>query len=138
MTSQTPIWRHRQTFLILSCFVVKFSYWPKFYVNIITSSRVMGVMAIFLYKGLSRDLEIEITTLEFCPKSGDWGKLGIPNLSRMSLKKCYWMLQNATISFIIFWDFSMFYQIFLSAQVKRWAIITHELPNDLRLRILGN
>ena len=51
----------------------------------------------------------------------------------------------ATISFIIFWDFSMFYQIFLSPQVKWWAIITykeyelpHELPNDLRLRILGN
>ena len=45
---------------------------------------------------------------------------------------------EATISFIIFWDFSMFYQIFLSPQVKRWAIITykhgiyqllHELPN---------
>ena len=45
----------------------------------------------------------------------------------------------------------MFYQIFLSLQVKRYAIITykhgiyelpHELPNDLRLRIflrkLGN
>ena len=39
----------------------------------------------------------------------------------------------------------MFYQIFLSPQVKRWAIITYkhgiydlprELPNDLRLRIL--
>ena len=39
----------------------------------------------------------------------------------------------------------MFYQIFLSPQVKRWAIFTykhgiyelpHELPNDLRLRIL--
>ena len=41
----------------------------------------------------------------------------------------------------------MFYQIFLSAQVKQWAIITYKhgiyelpykLPNDLRLRILGN
>ena len=44
----------------------------------------------------------------------------------------------------------MFYQIFLSPQVKRWTIITrkdgiyellHELPNDLRLkdlRKLGN
>ena len=39
------------------------------------------------------------------------------------------------------------YQIFFSPQVKQWAIITykhgiyelpHELPNDLRLRILGN
>ena len=51
------------------------------------------------------------------------------------------------IIFIIFWDFLMFYQIFLSPQVKRCAIITHkhgmyelphELPNDLRLRRLGN
>ena len=41
----------------------------------------------------------------------------------------------------------MFYQIFYSPQVKRYAIITykrgmyelpHKLPNDLRLSILGN
>ena len=41
----------------------------------------------------------------------------------------------------------MLYQFFLSAQVKQWAIITykhgifelpHELPNDLRPKILGN
>ena len=41
----------------------------------------------------------------------------------------------------------MFYQIFLSQQVKLWSIITceharyelsHELPNELRLRILEN
>ena len=46
-----------------------------------------------------------------------------------------------TIIFIIFWDFLMFYQIFLSQQVKQFAIITfkhsiyelpHKLPNDLR------
>ena len=45
----------------------------------------------------------------------------------------------------MFWEFSMFYQIFLSPQVKRWAIITykhgiyelpHELPDELRLRKL--
>ena len=41
----------------------------------------------------------------------------------------------------------MFYQILLSPQVKRYAIIiykhgiyelSYELPNDVRLRILGN
>ena len=37
----------------------------------------------------------------------------------------------------------MFYQIFLSPQVKRCAIITYkhginQWPSDLRLRILGN
>ena len=30
---------------------------------------------------------------------------------------------RSTISFIIFWDFSMFYQIFLSPQVKRWRLL---------------
>ena len=30
------------------------------------------------------------------------------------------------ISFIIFWDFPMFYQIFLLPQVKRWATITYK------------
>ena len=43
--------------------------------------------------------------------------------------------------------FLMLYQIFFSPEVKQWAIITykhgiyelpHELPNDFRLRILGN
>ena len=52
-----------------------------------------------------------------------------------------------TILVIIFWDFLMFYQIFFSPQVKRIVIISnknvlyelpHELPNYLRLRILGN
>ena len=49
----------------------------------------------------------------------------------------------AAIFFIIFWDFLMFHQIFLSPQVKRCAIITykhgiyelpHELTKVLRLR----
>ena len=52
-----------------------------------------------------------------------------------------------TIIFIIFSGFLMFYQIFFSPQVKQWTIITyrhgiyklpHELPKDLRFRILGN
>ena len=52
---------------------------------------------------------------------------------------CKW--NWATISFTIFWDFSMFYQIFLSVQLKLWPIITykhgiyefpHVLLNDLR------
>ena len=52
-----------------------------------------------------------------------------------------------TIIFIIFCDFLMFYQVFLSPEVKKCAVITnkhgiyelpHEFPDDLRLRILGN
>ena len=36
----------------------------------------------------------KIPTSELCPISGDWGKLGIPNLARIALIKYYWMLQN--------------------------------------------
>ena len=48
---------------------------------------------------------------------------------------------------IILWDILNFYQILLLVQVKRSAIISNkqgvyelpdELPDDLRLRILGN
>ena len=54
---------------------------------------------------------------------------------------------NATITFLKFRDFLMFYQIFLSSQVKWFVVIIykhgmyelpHELPNDLRLRKSGN
>ena len=45
--------------------------------------------------------------------------------------------------FIILWDFLMVDHIFISLQVKRSVIISnkhaiHNLPNDLRLRILEN
>ena len=40
----------------------------------------------------------EIPPSEFCPISGDWGKLWIPNLARMFLIECYWMLQNSRVT----------------------------------------
>ena len=48
------------------CFVclVKFSYWSKFHVNIITGSRIM---AILFYKGLTRNLEIGNTLVWVLP-----------------------------------------------------------------------
>ena len=57
------------------------------------------------------------------------------------------VIEWSIIFFIIFWDFLMFYQFFLSPQVKRWEIIIykrgiymlpHELPKEFRLRVLGN
>ena len=56
-------------------------------------------------------------------------------------------LAMATTTFIIFWDFLIFYQIFLSPQVKRCGFFTyklviceliHRLSNDLKLRISGD
>ena len=62
-------------------------------------------MTISFYKGFTkseRNPEIG-TRSEFCPISGDWGKLRIPNLARMSLIKCYCMLLNAEVTaFTIF------------------------------------
>ena len=57
------------------------------------------------------------------------------------------MLNKATTMFKIFSDILIDEQIFFSPQVKGSMIISnehgihelpHELPNDLRLRILGN
>ena len=40
----------------------------------------------------------EIPPSEFCPISGDWDKFWIPNLARMFLIECYWMLQNSRVT----------------------------------------
>ena len=40
----------------------------------------------------------EIPLSEFCPIFGDWGELSIPNLARMSLIECYWMLKNLRVT----------------------------------------
>ena len=75
--------------------LVKFSYRSKFHLCIITGS---GVMAILFIKDWPEIRKLEIPLSEFCPISGDWGKLEIPNLARMSLIQCYWMLQNAKVT----------------------------------------
>ena len=62
-------------------------------------------------------------------------------------KKKKKLIDKFSVVFIIFWDLLMFYQILLSPKVKQSAIICnkhgiyklpHKLPNDLRLRTLGN
>ena len=82
------------------------------------------------------------TSSVFNRKYSFWEKL----VQKIKIVSLCWNLVSKMIS-IIFWDFLKFYQIFLSLQVKWYAIITyktsiyqlpHELPNDLRLRILGN
>ena len=78
MTSQFADMTSSSIFLGRFAFLVKFSYWSKFHVNIITGS---GVMIIFFDKRLTSILEIGIAPSEFCLISGDWGEVGIPNLA---------------------------------------------------------
>ena len=39
----------------------------------------------------------EIPSFDFCSISGDWSRLGIPNLAQMSLLKYYWMLRKIRV-----------------------------------------
>ena len=59
--------------------LVKFSYWSKFHVNIITGS---GVMTISFYKGffITEIRRSKIPPSDFYSISGDWGEQGIPSL----------------------------------------------------------
>ena len=63
-------------FLGLIFFLVKLSYWVKFYINIITSSEVMTM---FFYKGLIWNPEIRNTSVWVFPNVWRLGTLGIPN-----------------------------------------------------------
>ena len=82
-------------FLTLFVCLLKFSYWYKFHLDIITSS---GVMTIYFVRDWPEIQKLKIPPSEFCPISGDWGMLEIPNLVGMFLMKCYWMLQNARVT----------------------------------------
>ena len=63
---------------------------------LVTGARFMSLLLLVLEFGdffFIRDLpeiqKSEISQSEFCPISGDWGELGIPNLTPMSLIKGY-------------------------------------------------
>ena len=90
-------------FLMLLCFFCHFGYWFKFYVNIIAGS---WITAIFLYKGLTRNAEIENPTI--CVLSNIWrlgqvrdGKFGKNVSNKMLLNAarcqgcsiwCFWVI----------------------------------------------
>ena len=106
-------WRHS----LLKCiYIVKFfwrgfvslvmvSYWPKFHFNIITVPELWQFTFIRDWPEIRK---LEIPPFEFCPLSGDYGKLEILNLVQTPLIKSHWMLQNARVTaFIVsevFWN----------------------------------
>ena len=53
------------------------------------SSLVLELWQFSLIRNWPEIRKSEIPPSEFCPISGDWGELGIPNLARMSLIKRY-------------------------------------------------
>ena len=96
-----PTWRQHQFFW--RCFVslIKFSYWSKFHVNIITGS---GIMTIFFYKGLTRNPEIGNTPVWVLPNI--W-RVGRVMDTTFGANVCNRMLLNSAkfqgYSFYRFW-----------------------------------
>ena len=78
VTSSSIFWRCR-------AFLIKFSYYSQFHVNVIAGS---GVITTFVYKGLNKNPEISNTPL--------WVLYNICRLGRVRDTK--WMLQNARIT----------------------------------------
>ena len=62
------------------------------------SSLVLELWQFSFIKDWPEIRKLEIPPSEFCPISGDWGELWIPNLAWMSLIECYWMLQNSRVT----------------------------------------
>ena len=74
--------------------LVKYSYWSKFHVNIITGS---GIITIFFYKGLTRNPEIGNTPVWVLPNIWRLGQV-MDTKFGMSPIKYYWMLQNFRVT----------------------------------------
>ena len=62
------------------------------------SSLVLELWQFSFIKDWPEIRKSETPPSEFCPISGDWGELWIPNLVRMSLIECYCMLQNSRVT----------------------------------------
>ena len=104
-------------------FLVKFSYWSKFHVNVFTGS---GVMTVSFERDWPEIQKSEIPPSEFWPISGDYGKLWIPSLVQMSLIKYYWMLLTARAT-----DFTV--SEVLRENQQEEGKITQPLPSRLGL-----
>ena len=72
-----------------------FSYWSRFHVNIMTGS---GVLAIFVYKGLTRSPKIGNSPVWILPNILRLGRVRKTKSGTNVSKKSYWMLQNARVT----------------------------------------
>ena len=97
MTSQFPSMTSTSHFFVvvlflLSCLVTGRSF---------VSSLVVELWQFSFIRDWPGIQKLEIPPSEFCPTCGDWSELWIPNLARMSLIECYWILQNSRVTAFI-------------------------------------
>ena len=79
--------------------LVKFSYWPKFHVNITTGS---GIMTVFGYKGLTRNPEIENSPGWILPNIWRLGQIRNTKFGTNVSNKMLWMMQNVRVTAFTF------------------------------------
>ena len=79
------------TLLFLSSLVIGPSFIP-------ISSLVLESWKYFFIMDWLEIWKLEIPASEFCPISGGWGYLGIPNLAQNSQIKCNWLLKNSRVT----------------------------------------
>ena len=75
----------------LSILVTGLSFMP-------TSSLVLELWQFSFIRDCPEIRKLEMAPSEFCPISGDWRKLGITNLARISLIKFNWKLRNSRVT----------------------------------------
>ena len=102
---------------------------------LVTGSNFMSILLLILelwkfsfIKDWPEIRKLELPPSEFCPISGDWGKWAKLNLARMSLIKCYWILQNASVTAFIVSE------LLMEDQEERGKITP--LPIKIRNKIL--
>ena len=83
------------------------------------SSLVLELWQLYFVRDWPEIRKSEIPPSEFCPISGDWDKLWIPNLARMSLIECYWMLQNSRVTAFTIFEFLRENQLEGQIRVKK-------------------
>ena len=98
MTSQFSDNRYRQFFLTL----LYFSWQVTRQSLMLISSLVLELWQFSFISDWPEIQKSDIPLCEFSPISGDWGELGIPNLTRMSVINCYWIIQNARVTVFTF------------------------------------
>ena len=89
-------WRHGQIFFDVILFILSSLVAGSSFMSV--SFLVLKLWQLSFIKDWSEIRKSEIPSSEFCQISGDWGESGIPYLVWVFLIKCYWMLQNASVT----------------------------------------
>ena len=124
-------WKHTVSSQFLSSWLLLHHNWNISFIGFETMAPKFLFKSSFLTYDIFGVLSYINKTIPRIPKHFTWWNILMSNLQSVSY----------------YFDTFLFYQIFLSAQVKWWVIITykhgiyelpHKLLNDLRRRMLGN